>query len=283
MAIGRRPSSLVSPKFAERQRQARIRRTIVVCVSIIIIISSIIFNANLSIFQIKSIHLEGNFVTPSGDIISLVEEKLSGKYLWSIPRSNDLVYPKDEILEAISQKWLRISDVSAHIEGEWRGLPELHISMTERKMAHLWCEDGESDAGEVCYAADGNGYIFDLAPEFSGNAFLKFYGRRNFSTTTAAAIGETLLSKEQLEKTLELVSGLKEVPMDPETVTAVGNTADEFSVEIKGGGKVFFVLKHDVRQMLENLKSVFKSNTIDLEKLEYVDLRFNNKVYYKMR
>jgi len=55
---------------------------------------------------------------------------------------------------------------------------------------------------------------------------------------------------------------------------------------IDDGSKILFARKQRSSEVLDNLKVVLKSETFkneDAGNIEYIDLRFGNKVYFKLK
>src|SRR3989338_737777 len=131
------------------------------------------FLSGIRSLNIQAIDVQGNEVVSSEYIRESAESILNGKYFGLVPKSNFLIYPKSEIVEAIRDKWKRIDELEVEIASPTR----LQISIKEREEAHTWCRelgDTTENKTEQCYFMDKDGYIFDEAPFFSGSVYFKF-------------------------------------------------------------------------------------------------------------
>lgn len=281
MAFGRR-TDLASPRFLRKRRHLFIRKTLVAIVSIALIITSFIFICRLEILRIQDIRIEGNAVIAGREIGETAERAISGFYLQVIPKDSIFFYPKKFIYDSLVVSLKRIDTLSISLEGQWQGLSVMVITLTERKPAYVWCQD-ENTA--VCYAADRSGYVFDEAPSFSGDAFLRLYGG------DSQGPGTSYLSEELFTRAMEFVSGISRLfPQSPTLKPVALNVLDpgtevdrEAELILKGGGKIKFFLGTDVLRLVESARATLSSNKLASSSIEYLDLRFNNKAYYKVR
>ena len=274
---------LNSPRFLELKKKKHkiLRRKIffLICFFILILVGLSFFSKWENI-NINDIQILGNKVIETKMIESVVKEKIIGNYLWFFPKTNFLFYPKGQIKKELADKFKRLKNISLNIQN----FKTLNIFLTERTALYTYCglAPAELDASnQKCYFVDNSGYIFDEAPYFSGEVYLKFYGKTD-SYFFQPNFNKLISFKETLQKI-----GVKPVV---------------FFVEDNGDMKVFlssttsqlgpFInLKADTdfNQVIENLQSVLTTEPLKTEfktkysSLLYIDLRFGNKVYYKLK
>lgn len=291
MAIGR-SLNLTSPQYARRRREQLIRQSIVAAVSVLLIVISIIVVTRLDIFQIQSIHIEGNSVTATGDIQAKVVELTTGKYLWFIPKTNVLFYPKQAILAAIKNTWFRIETVGVGLSGQWQGEPTLNVRVTERKPAYVWCGMAApavvlaGSGNEHCLYSDETGYLYAEAASFSGTPYVKLYG--GLATGTPALGGHFLASStpDAFGSALSFISAIGGVDFfgaSFKPMALIAKESNEFEVVTAGGTRIFFTLDQDIQRLIENFRRVVNSENLTATPVDYLDLRYGNKVYYKNR
>ena len=136
---------------------------------------------SLNISEVKILSLN---TTETEIIKKIVTESISGQYLWLLPKTNILLYPKNHIKNELQNRFKKLKDIKFSIENK----KILQVSVTEREAKYLWCEKEEK-----CSFMDENGFIFDEAPYFSGEVYFKFYG----------PIGENFKKIILFKKTLE--------------------------------------------------------------------------------
>ncbi len=240
--------------------------------------------------NIGDIKIFGNKAIDTRSIEKKVREDLSGYYLWVLPKTNFIFYPAGKIKSDIMEKWKRIKNISVSVEN----IRTLKINLSERSPLYTYC--GEIlpvtiDSGqEKCYFMDESGYIFDEAPYFSGNVYLKFYGKtdRNGADLLGAYYFDSNFGKLVMFKDNLIKLGLNPVIFSP---LDDGDMEIYFASNLKSqlGPKLVFKSDADLGQMTENLQSVLGTDPFqtDFKKkydsLQYIDLRFGNKVYYKFQ
>ncbi len=307
MVIGR-SSNLTSPQYARRRREQLVRQSIVASVSLLIILSSIILISRLSIFQIQSVRIEGNSVTATNDIEAKIAELTVGNYLFVFPKTNVLLYPKGAILSAIKKQWFRIETAEAGLDGQWRGEARLSVRVGERAPMYVWC--GESapavvqagSGSEQCLYSDEYGYLYAEAASFSGTPYVKLYGGiasgagngTGSSTASGAVSGALPLGAHFLASStpdafgsalsfISAIGGVDFFGASFKPMALIAKDNNEFEVVTAGGARIFFTLDQDIQRSIEAFRRVVDSENLTSVPVEYLDLRYGNKVYYKKR
>ncbi|MFA6397669.1 MAG: hypothetical protein WDK96_02375 [Candidatus Paceibacterota bacterium] len=142
----------------------------IIFIFLVVILSLLSRNKNINIDNIEVL---GNNIIDKTEILNVVENDLNGRYLFLFPKRNSLIYQKGRIKNDLLEKLKRISEVKIDLK-KWR---TLQIEIKERPNEYLWCGDESSIGSNFennCYFIDGDGYIFDKAPYFSGDVFLDF-------------------------------------------------------------------------------------------------------------
>jgi len=272
---------LNSPRLLElkKKRKRVILNKVVLSLSAIVaIVACLGYFSRLPNLNIKEIKVTGNKIVETKDIESLINEQLSQKYLWLIPKTNILIYPENKLETALSNKFKRLKDLRFSIENN----KVLVLAVGERIPKYMWCGDElVEDDQETCYFLDNEGYIFDQAPYFSGEVYFKFYGKPE---------GEYFMPQQfkELVSFIDLLSGIGLKP-------AVLYLAPDQDINIflsKGTGalsrpKILLKKNADLHNLAENLDTAVSTDPLMSElktkysKLEYIDLRFGNKIYYR--
>ena len=267
---------LNSPRLLELKRRRQrivVGKIIVSLFGILILIAGAAYLSRLESLQIKEVSIAGNKIIDTNLIKEVVDEKMSGYYLWFFPRKNVFLYPKKSIQETLSTRYKRLSDIELKIENK----NALEITVVEREPAYMQCASGNTvESLEVCHFMDKDGYVFDVAPYFSGSVYFKFYGE-----IPEKDFGRVVSFKEILEQ-----MGLK-----PESLHLVDLTEAYITLPSAQNNipKIMFKVESDLEKMAENLQAALITEPLlsdfknKYSKLEYIDLRFGNKVYYKFQ
>ncbi|OGG58372.1 hypothetical protein A3C86_04305 [Candidatus Kaiserbacteria bacterium RIFCSPHIGHO2_02_FULL_49_16] len=222
-------------------------------------------------YSINKITVEGMSSISPRLVKAFVETKLNNGTYSIISRGNIFLYPKTEIAKGISEYFPKI--LNAQISRESLLARAITVSITERKMFALWC----SDKAE-CFKMDDTGFVFAVATISSAGQIV-FSGGLAASTTP---IGQTFLP-EQFADVLALLSRLKEEGFSATSVSV--EDEQDFSVSLSKGFDVRATFSQDANTIARNLQTVLLSESLQgkEDKIEYIDLRFGNRVYYKNR
>lgn len=227
--------------------------------------------------RVENCVLSGTDELPHGDVLKKAKGSLKGKFLGFIPRNNFFMASGKKISRELTAEFKKIKSVEVK-----KIFPQsVIINITERKSLIVWCSGGP------CYILDEQGYAYtstDLdSPEVVQNNLIKI-------TDTGARpviLGEKVLSKEHIRHLVDLREEIEKSPVVEITSewTTPSAVAGELEILTQEGWKIFFSAKITPGKATRTLKA-FLEEEMDSEKrgkLEYVDLRVENKVYYKIK
>jgi len=236
--------------------------------------------SGLKSIQIDTVTISGATVLPALTLEKSVREVLLGKYLRLFPKANIFLYKKKEIEKKLLTDFPRIQSVDIatfdnHI---------LSIIIVEREPFALWC-DTLPLLGSVskCYFLDSDGFVFDHAPQFSGNAYFKYYGFLPYE----APIGSYYLSSTtQFHELSGFVENAQKLDITPLYMTV--QDTDSFELYVFGGGKILLDTRESLIKVFERFSALLKTPNLVPRKggellVEYIDLRFGNKMFFKAR
>jgi hypothetical protein len=212
-------------------------------------------------------------------IESIAQQAISGSWLHLIPRASVLFFPNDTLQAAVVDAFPKIEKVEVSREG----LSGVHIAVSERKPAALWCGDGVPDIdtlrsgvfGEQCYFMDSNGFIYERAPTVTGAAYPRFWGAIAQGTPEGSRF---VLPAEFAALTL-FMRHLRESGTAPLGVLLV----DENEMELYDarGTRILLPRGGDLAKRARTVRTVEESGIVSGDAIEYIDLRFGDKIYFK--
>lgn len=228
--------------------------------------------------QVRTVQVEGSQEERSGAVAMLAAEALEGRYFFVIPKKFILLYPKAQVVASVREAFPNFSSIKSKAS-IFSGLT---IEVVERKPTSLWCGDvvADSDAyASECFYMDETGFIYERAPTPLPSLYMRFYG-----AIEAKPIASVFLSTQIHERFHALTNALKDAELPVESV----RIADETDAELylARGEKILISYNDEPFDIRDRLISVLESEPfkqVGAAKLEYIDLRFGNKVYYKMR
>ena len=100
-------------------------------------------------------------------------------------------------------------------------------------------------------------------------------------TQMTPAIGEVFLSQNSIAAILRFAEGLEESEIAIEKMEINKDIGFWITVQTKQGYDLLFDLEHDPSLQLQNLNTALKKTIEDPSHLEYIDLRFDDRVYFK--
>ena len=236
----------------------------------------------------------GNEIEHTDAVQSVAAKSLEGSYAWVVPHKNIFLFPRNTVVRDVTAVFPRFKSVDVRAES----LNGIVVTVAERKPAYLWCT---SDT--VCYYVDDSGVAFSGAPVFSGNLFFEFRDTATTTDATGATTTAVQLGQPVMDSTLwKKVVATKQQVADlfDGRFAEVGDLvrfwiepSGVWSVEVKSKNdqnkpwKLIFNEK-DVNDQLMNsivttLQYLLEQNARKgvHPQLEYIDLRFGNKVFYK--
>ncbi len=237
--------------------------------------------SNFSSLNISQVQISGNKVIDTASIQKIVEGQIAGKYLWLFPRKNILIYPESRITQDLGTQFKRLDQINLSIKNKI-----LYVNLSERMPAYTWCgvDAPVGSASDQCYFVDKSGFIFDEAPKFSGGVYFKLYG-----------VGEvgSYFDKDHFDKLISFKKSLETVGVKPEMLYVPGDGNDKIllsNINLSGAHpEIIFKADADLNKVAENLGTALAAEPLKTSfrnkftTLQYIDLRFGNKVYYKVQ
>ena len=270
----------------EKRHKRRMRILIAITCAFLLLVAAFVYVSRLSRFALDTVVVSGNKVVDTEDVTSRVESKLAGHYAYFIPHRNAFLYPKQKILADIATAFPRFQTVSIY-------RTDLHtvlVTVTEIRGRALWCGSDVDHLGPdtPCYFTDESGKIVSDAPYYSGNVYPRFFGGV-LPTNGATPIGTSFVDQATFENLLAFETRVQALGFAVKGIVVGDGDEDSFSIDLSGGktAPIRFLKKDDFQILSGNLsaalgnaelKSAVTSNKANLE---YFDLRFTNKVYYK--
>ena len=281
-----------SPKIVEmahKRKKRNIRLSILFFILFISIIAGLSYLSNYNKIVIKNIVVNGTHIIDNNEVDRRIKEDLAGKYIYLFAKNNSFIYPKTFLEKDLKITFPRIETLEIKLDG----LNTLIVNIGERTGSYMYCgadlPEKNEDIGENCYFINSDGYIFDIAPYFSGNIYFKFYIPLD---ATAEILGQNVMDKENFHQIISFMDGLIELGLDPVSVTMVNEESYAFHLKARSDGtepKILFKKENELSTIFNNLASAMKKQEFKdeimtkLDKLLYIDLRFSNKVLYKFQ
>jgi len=230
-----------------------------------------------SFLEIRKVKLVGISELNYGDVYGKIDELLAKKDFNFVSRKNFILFPSGKIKSELENTFRKISEVKIE-----KIFPDsVVVEIVERKALLMWCSAGP------CYIVDENGYAYTGADfesdEIKQNNLLSVIDNSGKSV----AIGEKVLDDDYIEFVISLKDKLENdtgINVNNEYGTQ-SKIAEEVRVKTEEGWEIFFSTTLPMEGSIQTLKTFLEKEMADKDKskLEYVDLRAENKVYYKFK
>lgn len=257
-----------------RRRKRRVRIVVVFSILAVLLLLGLVGLSWLPMMRITSIEVKGTVIIPVSAVHASAEKILSGTYFFVLPRNNVLLYPKQEIAQGIRTQFSALQSVSVRM----RDFHTMAIQVVERGPKALWCGDAVVSSS-ACFMLDPDGLAYASAVDFAGTAYVRYFG---------------ILSGEQLPKQYlsandfrALSALVDELAKKSGAVLRVAvDEHKDVRVSFANGFDLLFVLSDSGSDILDRYTlaltaAPFSGRT--LSDFLYLDLRFGDKLYYKLR
>ncbi len=218
-------------------------------------------------FKINEIRVEGNSSVKTVSVLTEIKNIMAQKIWGIIPGDRIFTLEREKIKAEILKRFKKFSQ--AEVSGGFSQV--FSIKVEERRPAAILC----SFEGKDCFFLDETGFVFENAPYFTSGVFLKFLDERSGSNQLSI-LGEYLLDEADFRKISGFASLLGAI-FPVYEIHLKNEGVSEFYT--KEGWYVIIEGKSDLRAAYDNLSAVLKE--ISKNNLEYIDIRFGNKIYYK--
>lgn len=265
-----------SPEFHKKKERERWSRAIAWGILVITLFVAPIFILRDERLIISSVELIGSEVTSREEVESVVLEILSGRVLFFIPRASALLLDRSELEAELLKRFPRLSFVDASLSN----MQTLEIEVAERKPFALYCEDfSDYVSPEDCYFIDEHSLIFSEAPEFSSGVYMIYATEPQI----VDPLGKNIFDESLFNNLDKFVKDITTLGFSPKVLLAKG---DEFALSLASGTEMRWKLRQNMQNLFSDFEVFLRDSSLKkaaFGDLLYIDLRIDNKVFYKFR
>lgn len=205
-------------------------------------------------------------------------DAMRGYYGGLIPRDSTFFYPAEKIRGTIMDAHPEIAAVSLFRNG-FNGLT---IKIDERTAVAEWCGLSPTPGvDEYCYVFDVNGFVFAPAASTTEtlNPFKVYAPLANDPNHTLDPLRATLTHPENLPSAFDFARQVGTLGSPVESVVIRGDEVDDL---LKSGTRITYVFG-DEQNAFSALVSAKDQFNLSDGSVDYVDLRFDGKIYLKKK
>jgi hypothetical protein len=239
------------------RRKRKINKRVIILIISLFVLAGLIYLLFCSpIFNIKSIKITGNQKLKVEDI----EENLNGQNLF--------LTSVGAIKTRLTERLPEILSLSAKKNIIKR---ELEISLIEREAIAIVCK------AEKCFYLDKEGIIFENAPQTSGSLVVLI----NDFSSRDIKLGDKIFNADFFSGISEIKDEMANLGLKVLSFDSMNFPVQDVKAMTSEGWYAFFNLNHSIQRQILALKAALKAKIQLRAGLEYIDLRIENRVYYK--
>ncbi|TSC69732.1 MAG: hypothetical protein G01um101449_560 [Parcubacteria group bacterium Gr01-1014_49] len=260
-----------SDRLAVRRRRGRRRAIIAIFVLLILLCSAVVYGLWQPAVRISHVEIQG----ADESFATIAKEDLQGSYFGIIPRDSIFFFPANRIRADI----LAAHPGFAAISISRSSLTSLSIKTDERVAIARWCGLAPTPGVEpYCYVFDASGIIFAAAATTTQtiNAFIVY---APLEGATEEPLRASIAQAHLLPTAFDFARQLSTLGSP---VIAIVFRNDEVDDYFENETRLTYVLGHE-QNAYAALMSARANLNIGDGSVEYVDLRFDGKIYLKKK
>ena len=227
--------------------------------------------------KITDVGITGAQELSSEDIRQKLGDFLGKKTLKIIPNDNFLFVSEKRVSSLLENDFKKIRSASVA-----KKFPNyLSVVIEERQAVLVWC------AGEKCFLIDENGVAYNEADFNSPEILQNHLIRINDQSRREIVLKEKIIEHKYEQYSLVIKENLKNIGQEivEENYATPSNMAEEIRVPMQKGFQIYFSSQYSLEKAVRALDIVLKKEIPEneWEKLEYIDLRSEGKVFYKFK
>jgi len=266
---------LPKSQLREKRRRQRVLMGVLSALGVVVCIGATIGLSWLPFVRIQSIEVSGTNTLSIEALRDIAAQEIKGAYAFVYAKSNIFLYPKGKITNALTSSFPTLGDVSVRA----KNFQTIEIAVTERTPVALWCGETHASSSQ-CFLMDESGLVYAPAVVFSGDVYKQYFGA--LATTS---LPRQYLTREQFKSVSAFVEELQTKQALPINTIVVDGVGDVQATN-PSGFSLFFSLEDDAGDVLERFvlaKAAEPFVNRSFSEFEYLDLRFGDKLYYKLR
>lgn len=264
--------ALPESRLKARKRRRRVRLLLAFVALLCVLCAAFVAAAHIPALQVRAVTVSGTETLSSSTVRAFVEERIAGNYLWVLPKRNIFLYPRQEINQELLAAFPVLASADVHA-GDFHTIA---AAVVERSPRALWCvEQGN------CLFMDENGVVYAPAPIFSEPVYISYYG-----PTSGLTLPKQYLTEAEFQNLSALIDTIALKLHDEQVLGVVVDASRDVRVEFSSGFKILFALNTASGDTFERLTLALLADPVKthpLSDFEYIDLRFGDKVYYKIK
>lgn len=270
---------LPESRLRMRRRRVRIRIALLVLGAFVVVSGLLVGAAYLPFLQLQAVTVSGAQTIATSTIGTFVQERLAGTYWFVLPKSNIFLYPRQQINADLRAFYPMLASADVRFAPA-AVFQNLSVTVVEREPRALWCPSTTPGPAALCYFMDESGVVYAPAPSFSSPVYVPYFGGQS------AALPWQYMSAQQFIALGALVDAIvRKIPQEQLGGVSV-DTVGDVRMNFASGFILLFALDDAGGDIFERFTLALTAEPLTARQLsdfEYLDLRFGDKLYYKLK
>jgi len=269
--------------FFRKKKSSNIKEWGIGVVIIIILVIGLRYLVNSSKFLIENIEIRGNKTISQHEILSLAREQLEKHKFFMLPQNNIFLFDTNRLKQEILDKYI-LED----------------IKVTKRYFKTIIIEIDETITS-VVYLTPNQGYYLDLQGQviseiktltdkqeesqitevLRNQAIERNLPIINSNQNIDVRIGDRVVEPDIIDFIIELNKSIAQTDITIAYFQINTENKKEVWAKTLIGYLIYFSRDLDIESQVQNLVTLLEEKIEKPQELEYIDLRFGKKVFYK--
>lgn len=238
--------------------------------------------ANATALQVKQITITGTEQLSQDQVMAVINAQLDQRRIGMLPQRNLIWFDVDAAVKALREKF---SLEAVAIQRHWPG--RLEVEIREPAATLIWVTGSESfevkRSGEVLRpvstreAIQEQGSLRLLRPQAASQGTPIIYDLSN----TPIPANQQVVGESQVTFFLDLSKQISDVLETSPAHYRYQKSDRTVEVVTQGGWRIIVGTDRSIEQQVSALNTVLESAIKNQSSLDYVDVRFGGKVYYR--
>ncbi|MBI5742656.1 MAG: FtsQ-type POTRA domain-containing protein [Candidatus Niyogibacteria bacterium] len=223
-------------------------------------------------WRMSDLRITGTEALKNDEVAGAARRFLDQKILYILPGDNFALLRSDALAANLAATLPTIKTIA--LDRVWPG--RLDIAIKERKSWGIYCLPTGQAGTDTCFLIDEEGVAYAPAPAFEGSLIIKVTDERSGQQVHP---GDKIVITRPVKEIYDKLSAAAGERLLGVTI----NTDTEWQAQSLSGSRILIDAATDLDTAAKNLKIVLQEVGDRRAHLDYIDLRYGRKIYYKLK
>jgi len=263
-------TKLLHSKVAQKRLKVRLLKGSLFLLVLVLLVGALSWLSFSSFLSVNKIVVIGNSEIRTNAIQAKMLAATAIPTMLLFSNQNVVFYPKVKLETILRTKFPKIKTIFIKNKILQK---QVVVSIVERKPFALWCR-GKNEK-RSCYYIDKDGFVFQKVQQQNlPTGLIIFEGGISKSRTK---VMQTLISPKYFAEVQKFIIALEAIKLKPKVFIFEGNNA---RINLEPNWELRVALDKNMDAIPTNLEAVLEKENM-FPKISYIDMRFDERVYYK--